>query len=155
MSHAIPRTHDEHLPHEAPTETLGHKSNPPEVSARSPARHGEAVTADDRGRSGAAEQESGGLGARRRRARHGMPRRMGGRVYGVELEAAVSGFAWAAVGKSGGVDAWAGSRGRARAAGLGRKAWAAGVPCALRCARKAEEGEPEAGRGTNLAARAR
>lgn len=78
----------------------------------------------------------------------------GCRVNGVELEAAASGFAWAAVGKSG-VDAWAGSRGRARAVGLGRKAWAAGVPCALRCARKAEEGEPEAGRGTNLAARAR
>ena len=62
----------------------------------------------DRARSGAAEQESGGLGARRRRARHGKPRRMGGtggeREWWSELEAAASGFAWAAVGKSGGVE---------------------------------------------------
>lgn len=62
----------------------------------------------DRGRSVAAEQESGGLGARRRRARHGKPRRMGEgereREWWSELEAAASGFAWAAVGKSSGVE---------------------------------------------------
>lgn len=67
-----------------------------------PAGHGKAAAPGDRGRSGAAEQESIRLGAgRRRRARHMKLRRRAGRrgEWAVGLEAAASGFAWAAVGK--------------------------------------------------------